>query len=73
MRILKRPDGVYEVEFNEKEEKQLENIEQVFRVEPVEVIRKSIAGSLEQCSDGLDYLLNVVADFKEKDSGNSST
>lgn len=65
MKITKKTESLFQIEFDENEVQNFEDIEDIFEVTPEEVIDRTITESLRLGMSGVHNLLDVVTG-KEK-------
>lgn len=73
MRVTKKTESLFEIEFDESEVQSLEDIEDVFEVIPEDVIQRSVTESVRLGTAGIHNLLDVVTNRRKKPDAPTNT
>ena len=58
MKISKKTESIFEIEFNGPEVKTLDDIQEIFLIKPESLIKRSLTESLRKGLEGTDRLLD---------------
>jgi len=70
MKVTKKTEALFEIEFDEYELEKLKDLETVFEVDAADFLRRSFDQNLKNCTANIDYLVNKVKTKVDRDNGN---
>lgn len=73
MKVTKKTESIFEIEFDEYEVEKLKDLEIIFDMDPTDFLRRSFEQNLQNCTANIDYLIQRVRSRVEQEGDNITT